>query len=133
MTDINQLFHMLSWNSDDETQTAGIREAQKIEYLSVLFQPVESKGVWENCAKVIAGKPDEILSKYTFRMFEWLQDMNWPGAQIIWDRLLKMPANMISSAFQYSLKKAQALDDAPWQLCLSAFRAAYEDGPRTLV
>ena len=133
MTDINHVFHMLSWDSDDETQAAGIREAGNIEYLSVLFQPIESKGVWENCAKVIASKSDDVLRHYTFRMFEWLQDMNWPGAQIIWDRLIKMPADRISSAFQYSLKKALALDDAPWLHCLSAFREAYETGTRTLI
>lgn len=133
MVDINQVFHMLSWDSDDETQAAGIREAGNIEYLSVLFQPIESKGIWETCAKVIASKPDDVLSRYTFMMFKWLRDMNWPGAQIIFDRLLKMPADRISSAFQYSLKKALALDDAPWLLCLSAFREAYEAGTRTLV
>lgn len=132
MTDINQIFRMLSWDSDEETQAAGIREAENVEYLSVLFQPIESKSVWENCAKVIAGKPDDVLRHYTFRMFEWLQDMNWPGAQIIFDRLLKMPADRISFAFQYSMEKAQALDDAPWLLCLSAFREAYEDGTRSL-
>lgn len=132
MTDINQVFRMLSWDSDEETQAAGIREAENVEYLSVLFQPIESKSVWENCAKVIAGKPDDVLQHYTFRMFEWLQDMNWPGAQIIFDRLLKMPADMISHAFQHSLKQAQALADEPWLLCLSAFRKAYEGGTRSL-
>ena len=76
---------------------------------------------------------DEFLRHYTFMMFEWLQDMNWLGAQIIWDRLLNMPADMISHAFQHSLKQAQALADEPWLLCLSAFRKAYEGGTRTLV
>ena len=52
-TDIDTIFKMLSWNSSEKEQLRGIDEAKKIEYLSVLFQPIEDKSVWENCAKVI--------------------------------------------------------------------------------
>ena len=51
-TDIDTIFKMLSWNSSEKEQLRGIDEAKKIEYLSVLFQPIEDKSVWENCAKV---------------------------------------------------------------------------------
>lgn len=126
MIDINQIFYMLSGDRDEVTQATGIREAQNIEYLSILFQPIESKSVWENCARVLASKTDDTLAKYQYQMLEWLQDMNWPGAQIIFDRLLEMPASMLSMPFQYSLKKAQALNDEPWTYWLLIFQQKYE-------
>ena len=47
-TDIDTIFKMLSWNSSEKEQLRGIDEEKKIEYLSVLFQPIEDKSVWEN-------------------------------------------------------------------------------------
>ena len=126
MANINQVFCMLSWDSDEKTQQKGIREAQEIKYLSVLFQPIESKSVWENCAKVLASKSDDELKLYIFRMFQWLQDMNWPGAEIIYRRLLEMPAEMLAWRFQRSLADAIALKDNPWISCLLAFEQEYE-------
>ena len=45
---IDQIFDMLSWNNNEEIQRQGIQEAKKIKHLSVLFQPIESKSIWEN-------------------------------------------------------------------------------------
>ena len=125
MANINQVFCMLSWDSDEKTQQEGIREAQKIKYLSVLFQPIESKSVWENCAKVLASKSDDELKLYLFHMLQWLQDMNWPGAEIIYRRLLEMPAEMLAWRFQRSLEDAIALKDNSWISCLLALEQEY--------
>ena len=56
MHNINELFEMLDSNNDAEIQIAGIEEAKQIKFFSILFQPVENKSVWENCAKVIVTK-----------------------------------------------------------------------------
>lgn len=56
MCSINEVFEMLNWNNSEEIQQKGIEEASKIKYISILFQPVENKEIWENCAKVIAKK-----------------------------------------------------------------------------
>ena len=74
-TDIDTIFKMLSWNSSEKEQLRGIDEAKKIEYLSVLFQPIEDKSVWENCAKVISSKSDNELKKYMNNMFEWISSL----------------------------------------------------------
>ncbi len=76
MCSINEVFEMLNWNNSEEIQQKGIEEASKIKYISILFQPVENKEIWENCAKVIAKKNDEILSTYMIMLFEWLKDAN---------------------------------------------------------
>jgi hypothetical protein len=131
MTSIDQIFWMLSWDRDDKTQQEGIMEAQQIKYLSVLFQPIpiqpmECKSVWENCAKVIASKSDETLERYVLKMFEWLQDMNHPGAEVIYNRLLEMPLERIAYSFQVSLNQSQALNDKSWVHWLLAFKQDYE-------
>ena len=64
MHNINELFEMLDSDNDAEVQAAGIEEAKQIQYFSILFQPVENKSVWQNCAKAIVAKSDSELHEY---------------------------------------------------------------------
>lgn len=126
MATIDQVLSMLSWDSDKETQNKGISEAKRIKHISVLFQPIESKSAWENCARVIASKTDDTLEDYILRMFEWLQDMNWPGAQITYDRLLAMSPEKLEWGFHHSMKTATLLNDFSWKRSLLSFRQEYD-------
>ena len=110
----NELFKMLSWNSDVETQQKGIEEGMKVQYISIFIQPIEDKSVWENCAKIIEQKTDEILEPYMFLLLDWLQDENWPGFDIIFNRIQSMPVKMISNAYSYTIKKAVRQNDVMW-------------------
>ena len=83
--EIDQIFEMFSWDNDKETQLRGIEEAKQIKHLSVFLQPIESKLIWENCARVLISKNDKELQLYLVSMFKWLQDMNWPGSDYISD------------------------------------------------
>lgn len=111
---VNELFEMLNWNNDEETQQKGIDEGKKIKYLSILMQPVEDKGTWENCAKIISEKSDKTLKPYINLLLEWLQDANWPGYNIIYDRIKSMPIELIISDFKNSLKKAVRQENITW-------------------
>ena len=89
---IDELFDMLSWDSDEETQRKGIELALDVKCCSVFLQPrglKHSKDVWENCAKILAAYPDETLKYCLKELLEWLGDMNWPGAEIVLQRLIK--------------------------------------------
>ena len=96
MYSIDEIMEMLDSslerNNSCEIQKQGIELGKKIKCLDVFFQPVYPSGklVWENCAKIIVSKTDEELEPYIFKMFEWLDDINWPGALIIFERLVKM-------------------------------------------
>ena len=103
---INELFEMLSSNNDEKIQKIGIEEGKKIKNLHFLMQPIGEKSSWENCARIIVQKSDEILSEYDLFLFEWLQDENWPGFEIIYNRIKTMPAELIHSSYIYSIKKA---------------------------
>ena len=88
---INHLFKMLS-SDEQDIQQQGLDEAAKVSYLSIFMQPSEGKDLWESCAKVLANRTDEELEPYLIQMFGWLQDANWPGFDIIYDRLREIPA-----------------------------------------
>lgn len=116
--DINELFEMLKWNQDEKIQEVGRQLAKNIKYFSILFQPIEDKSVWENCAIIISEKTDEELGLYLYEMFDWLQDINWPGADRILKRLISMPIHMMYSSYLMILKKAIQLQDEPWVMSL---------------
>ena len=87
--------------------------------------PVESKSVWENCAKVLINKSDEDLQLYYIHLFEWLQDLNWPGAYLIYDRLLCVSDEYLLKAYQHSLSVAKKMQDGVWEKVLRDFLAEY--------
>lgn len=119
---IDKIFKMLSGKSNENDQTKGIEEAKKIKHLSVLIMPIESKSIWENCAKVLISKNDEELKLYLFELFNWLQDMNWPGAYLIYNRLKCMPFKDLEHAYSVCLEKAKKTNDNPWIQALKDFR-----------
>lgn len=96
----DDIMKMLSWNAPGKVQQKGLALAKKTGYAGWYFSPMlegKQKDVWENCARVISGHSDEELTPCLMKCFIWLQDMNFPGAQHIADRL-------------HSFKKTEALD-----------------------
>lgn len=87
--EFNEIMKMLNCKNDIETQELGIQLASKLNCIDVFIQPDNygNKGVWENCAKIIATKNDNELEPYLINLLNWLQDINWPGALIILKRL----------------------------------------------
>ena len=112
--DIDTLFEMMDEGQPVEVQEEALREARKIKSLSVFMQPIEYGWSWENCAKVICEKTDEELNKYTCEMLEWLQDINWPGAFLIMERLEKMEPQFLVHAVGYQVKQALLIKDNEW-------------------
>lgn len=107
----------------------GINEAKKYKYLYPFIQPAipeKRKCIWEPCAKVIALKTDEELKPYLYLLFEWFQDMNWPGAWTIFDRLAKMPFDMLEEEYIHSRKRAERDNDTLWLMALDDFKKEFE-------
>ena len=119
--EIDRIFDMLFWDNKEEIQAKGIEEAKKIRHLSVLIQPIESKSIWKNCAKVLASKSDQELEIYLIPLFDWLQDMNWPGAEIIYERLKMIPEQKIKTCYDICFAKAELTEDAVWKNVLLDF------------
>lgn len=87
MNNINSVYKMLNWNNSPEIRLEGIRLAKEMNDLSLLIKPPADPSVWECCAQILCEKSDSVLEPYLNRLLEWLQDLNWPGALLILDRL----------------------------------------------
>lgn len=119
MNDIDYIMSLLDWNNDIAEQERGIMLARNVKCFNVFFQPrclPYGINVWDNGAKIISEKSDDELETYLPEMMEWLQDMNWPGAFCILDRLKKFEDSVwFRSVYTNRLKCAQALDDETWE------------------
>ena len=128
MINIDYIMDLLDWNNSIEKQEQGIALAKDVKCINVFLQPGSryyGKNVWDNCAKILSARSNEELSPYMIELMEWLQDMNWPGAFCIFDRLKEMVNEQL---FQYSyticLKCARALDDETWESNLKMLNEA---------
>ncbi len=111
-------------SDSEEIRNDGIEEAKKVKSISVFVQPspigLEFRvgWLWEGCAKVLASKTDDELDCVLYDLTEWIADPNWPGADIIYERLLRV-APQKDSLFYYLHRRidtAKKTDDEGW-LC----------------
>ena len=118
MYNIDEVMDMLDCNNDVEIQEKGIELAKNVKCINVFILPKHSKcnkNVWENCAKVLANRTDKELQPYLIDILLWIEDMNWPGAIIIDDRLKKFhDMKMLSFAIKECVKRASATDNHIW-------------------
>lgn len=119
MEDVTEIIDMLDWNMPSEIQFKGRILAKNVETIIPFIQPLtpkNNKNVWENCAIIIAEESDEKLKPHLVKLLEWLQDMNWPGAFRILDRLKKYSDNnSIHTAIKICVDKAEACNDEVWK------------------
>lgn len=119
MAAIEKILDMLDWHRPAEVQAEGMALARNMGTISPFIQPLTpkySKNVWDNCAAIIAEKSDEELKPYLAELLEWLQDMNWPGAFCILDRLQKYAdGDAIRHAVSAGTEKARKSGDAVWE------------------
>lgn len=115
---VKEILKMLSWNNPEEVQIKGLKLASDIKYLDYFFQPVidnESKSLWENCAVVLSKRTDKELAPWLIQCFAWMQDMNWPGAPTIADRLDKYgDKETLNCEKNKAIKIAEILNDNEW-------------------
>lgn len=129
---IDEIYDLFTWDpslSDAEYDARverGIAEASKLKNIYPFIQPIvagcNSKSVWEPCAKVVALKSDEELEDYMHLLLEWLQDMNWPGAEIIFERLSQIPSAIIRDTVEFCMNRAKRDNDEVWLHTLEALK-----------
>ena len=119
MVNIDYIMDLLDWNNSEEQQAKGIALAREVKSINVFLQPTDkyhNKNVWENCAAILAERSDEELSYYLIELLKWLQDMNWPGAFCISDRMKQYrDESSLQSAFFYCTKQAKLSNDETWE------------------
>ena len=98
MTNIDYIMDLLDWNNTLEDQRKGLEMAKEVKSINVFLQPGDkkhNKNVWDNCAQILSERTDEELAPYSDKLLEWLEDLTWPGALCILDRLNKFKYNEI--------------------------------------
>ena len=129
MNDIVEIMNMIDWNMPVEIQAQGREKAKKLHSVSPFLQPLTSKynkNVWDNCAIIISDKSDQEIRPYLIDIMEWVQDMNWPGAFSIFDRILKYSDyNSIQNAFNVCIEKAKEINDDTWEINLKELQDKY--------
>ena len=122
MVDITEIMDMLDWHMPSEIQSKGISLARNTETIIPFIQPLtpkHNKNVWGNCAVIISERSDEEIKPHLPEMLEWLQDMNWPGAFCILNRLQKYSdENSLCNAINVCIKKAKKCRDEVWETCV---------------
>ena len=127
MVNIDYIMDLLDWNNSIEKQEQGVKLAKEVKCINVFLQPGShyyGKNVWGNCAKILSARSNEELSPYLIELMEWLQDMNWPGAFCILNRLKEMVnEQLFKHSYTICLKCANALDDEVWESNLKILKA----------
>lgn len=114
--DIDSILEMLDWNNDISVQMSGIAQAKEVKCLKSFFQPMQyGKRTWENCAIVVCNRDDDELMPYLLDMLLWIQDINWPGAERILQRLAQFrDGRYLCSIISQMIPALIAADDYTW-------------------
>jgi hypothetical protein len=83
-TRILELIKMLDWHTPACIVKSVSEELVNIpdRHLPMLIQPL-GKAYWDNAALVLTKIESRRLKRHIPDLLEWLQDLNWPGAQTI--------------------------------------------------
>ena len=91
----------------------------------MFIQPLHqrhNKNVWENCAIILAEKPDEEIAPYLYKLFDWALDMNWPGAYCILNKLKSFnDKEWFNYVLNDCINKATLLEEDNWLNVLKSF------------
>ncbi|UYZ37905.1 DUF5071 domain-containing protein [Clostridium beijerinckii] len=119
LEDINVLINKLDWNTPIDSQKEAINKLLSIDNndVGLLIQPMEQK-YWDNSAKVLKkiGYPRNKLA--IPGLLEWLQDLNWPGAQTAMETLQKVEVFELLPYLETAIQKAVEENDDMWIMAL---------------
>ena len=121
---IDEIIAMLDWRNSKATQSMGIEAGCSIKCIKAFFQPLSDrlgKNVWDNCALIVCSHTDEALNPYIVDMLLWLQDLNWPGALKIMQRLQRFEnVSVLATTIMQMLPALVALEDTTWLINISS-------------
>lgn len=104
----------LSWNSTaDQIKSGFIAALQETDH-QYLLQPTDHFDSWENASILFLILGDEEIKPYLADLLNWLQDLNWPGAQRILDRLQRISSELLAKPLELAAKSAAESKDETW-------------------
>lgn len=123
MTNIDRIMYLIDWKRSPAQQQEGIALAREVGCINAFFRPISSeysKSVWDNCAAIICERSDEELLPYLTDMLLWLEDLNWPGAEQIQQRLIAFQdVSMLASDLDSFVAALEKLEKTSWLIFIS--------------
>lgn len=106
----------LSWKMPISVQNEAISQilsADDFDWNSLIL-PYGKKDSWQNCAVVLARLSNDTIKLLVNNLMAWFQDANWPGTEIIADRLRSLPPEVLSNAVLPAKRRATETNDSDW-------------------
>ena len=113
---MNEYIRKLHWNISNEEFNNIKKQIDSdinIDY-NIFILPQEGKKYWENCAKILIQLDDDKFIQLFPKILEWFQDLNWPGGNIILDRVNKMSNDVIEGFVLQCIDEAILKNDLMW-------------------
>ena len=80
-----------------------------------LILPAREKGLFQRCAFIISKMPIDFIAKHAVELMEWFQDLNWPGAALIQQRLILFSkTEMLAAIVNRMVRSLSILADDVW-------------------
>ena len=113
--------------SSHETQEEAVRiltsyVATSIPSIQFLIRPFAWKDVWDNAARIIVAQTDAALERYIPQLLIWLTDINWPGADLIFKRLIQFSGEKLEAWIDDAKRWAKMDGNLYWEESLEDLR-----------
>ena len=114
--EIDILISKLNWKNKEKFIRASINELVNIDAnkLNKLILPQNDKALWENSAKVLFKIGFPKVNAIFEDLFIWLQDLNWPGCNIIVNLFKNANRNDLINNIEKVAKIAISNSDEMW-------------------
>lgn|GEM_PF-488795 len=115
LNDLDELVGNLSWDMPLQTQKEAMHRLAGIDddRMQLLIRPGD-KSCWENAARILRNIGYPRNHKVIPGLMAWLQDMNWPGAEIVMEILESIDRKTLIPYIEDSLEKVADDDDFLW-------------------
>ena len=126
---VPMLIECLAWNcKDNDIAIAALKEliAKSPVSIMLVMQTPFRKELWENEAKVIASQDDDVIKVYLVPLLNWIADLNWPGSEIIFDRIVALGGKETIRVVEKVCCFAQHRGEISWSKHLTLLRACIE-------
>src|SRR5690625_1818126 len=79
------------------------------------------KVYWEEGAKLLRSMELSQIMDIIPNLFEWIQDLNWPGSKEVMELLANLPKPLLIFSLEQAINSALVQNDEEWLYSISIF------------
>ena len=106
----------LDWGLPQEIQIQNIKKVQIScdEDVRQLIMPYRKQNSWHNCAVILAKLDNVTILRFLPDLLGWVKDLNWPGADVILERINLLPMEQMQPLCKAAYTLAMNEKDEQW-------------------